>query len=248
MAIPANWDAAFDILTHELESLPRSNKVIIFLDELPWMVTKRSGLLQSLDYYWNLHWSKLPHVVLIVCGSAASWMLEKLIYAKGGLHKRITRKILLEPYKLKETQQFLKSRGIQLSQKQILDIYMAIGGIPFYLKGIKKGLSAAQNIDALCFEKNGLLYDEFKNLFESLFEQGDVNLMIVRQIVKHGNRISREKLIEVMGIQSGGTLNKRLNELEAAGFIQSFLPFGHIKRDHFYRVIDEFSLFHLKMD
>lgn len=246
LAIPANWDAAFDILTHELESLPRSNKVIIFLDELPWMVTKRSGLLQSLDYYWNLHWSKLPHVVLIVCGSAASWMLEKLIYAKGGLHKRITRKILLEPYKLKETQQFLKSRGIQLSQKQILDIYMAIGGIPFYLKGIKKGLSAAQNIDALCFEKNGLLYDEFKNLFESLFEQGDVNLMIVRQIVKHGNRISREKLIEVMGIQSGGTLNKRLNELEAAGFIQSFLPFGHIKRDHFYRVIDEFSLFHLR--
>ena len=138
MAIPANWDEAFDILTHELESLPRSNKVIIFLDELPWMVTKRSGLLQSLDYYWNLHWSKLPHVVLIVCGSAASWMLEKLIYAKGGLHKRITRKILLEPYKLKETQQFLKSRGIQLSQKQILDIYMASGGIRFILRESKR--------------------------------------------------------------------------------------------------------------
>ena len=100
-------------------------------------------------------------------------------------------------------------------------------------------MSAAQNID-VCALKNGLLYNEVKNLFESLFEQGDVNLIIVRQIVKHGNRISREKLIEVMGIQSGGTLNKRLNELEAAGFIQSFLPFGHIKRDHFYRVIDEF--------
>lgn len=246
LATPASWDAAFDLLTKELQGLPKSKKVTIFLDELPWLATKRSGLLQSIDYYWNLHWCKLPNLLLIVCGSAASWMLEKLIYAKGGLHKRITRKILLEPYKLRETEQFLKSRGIQLNQKQILDLYMAIGGIPFYLKGIKKGLSAAQNINVLCFEKNGLLYDEFRNLFESLFERAETNLTIVREIVKHGNRISREDLIQATGISSGGTLNKRLQELEAAGFIQSFLPFGRTARDHFYRVNDEFSLFHLK--
>ncbi len=250
LATPTSWDAAFDVLTQELEKLPKnrssSKKVTIFLDELPWMATKRSKLLQSLDYYWNLHWSRLPYISLIVCGSAASWMLEKLIYAKGGLHKRITRKILLEPYTLKETEQFLRTRGVIYNQKQIVDLYMAIGGIPFYLKGVKKGFSAAQNIDALCFEKNGLLYDEFDNLFESLFEQGDINLQIVRQIVKRGNRISREQLIEEAGLQSGGTLNKRLRELEAAGFIQSFLPYGRTARDHFYRVIDEFSLFHLR--
>lgn len=243
---PSSWDAAFDLLTIQLESIPKNKKVIIFLDELPWMATKRSGLLQSIDYYWNLHWSKLPNLIFIVCGSAASWMLEKLIYAKGGLHKRITRKILLEPYKLKETQQFLKSRGIQLNQKQILDLYMAIGGIPFYLRAVNKGLSAAQNIDALCFEKNGLLYNEFKNLFESLFEKAETNLTIVREIVKQGNKISRENLIQATGIPSGGSFNKRLDELEAAGFIQSYLPFGRTKRDQFYKVIDEFTLFHLK--
>lgn len=190
LANPKSWDAAFDILTGQLESRPKSQKIVIFLDELPWMATKRSGLLQSIDYYWNLHWSKLPNLIFVVCGSAASWMLEKLIYAKGGLHKRITRKILLEPYKLKETEQFLKNRGIRLNQRQILDIYMAIGGIPFYLKAIEKGLSAAQNINKLCFEKNGMLYDEFKNLFESLFEQAKVNLMLIREIVKHSNKIS----------------------------------------------------------
>lgn len=246
LAIPTTWDAAFDLLTQELEKIPKPEKAIIFLDELPWMATKRSGLLQSLDYHWNLHWSKLTNVVFIVCGSAASWMLEKLIYAKGGLHKRITRKILLEPYKLKETLLFLQSRGINYNQKQVLDLYMAIGGIPFYLKGVEKGLSAAQNIDSLCFAKNGLLYDEFNNLFHALFEQGDINLAIVRQIAKHGNRMSREQLIEEVGFPSGGTLNKRLHELEAAGFIQSFLPYGRLKRDHFYRVIDEFTLFHLR--
>jgi predicted AAA+ superfamily ATPase len=250
LATPSSWDAAFDILTHELESLhktlPKGKKIVIFLDELPWMATNKSGLLQSLDYFWNLHWSKLSNVVFIVCGSAASWMLEKLIHAKGGLHKRITRKILLEPFTLRETELFLKSRKIHLNQKQILDLYMAIGGIPFYLKGVQKGLSAAQNIEALCFEKNGMLHNEFRNLFESLFEQAEANLSIVREIVKKGNQLSREALIDATGIQSGGTLNKRLRELEAAGFIQGFLPYGRTRRDQFYRVIDEFSLFHLK--
>lgn len=246
LATPSSWDEAFDILTREIEKIPPTGKIIIFMDELPWLATKRSGLLESIDHYWNLYWSKLPHLVLVVCGSAASWMLEKLIYAKGGLHKRITRKILLEPFKLKETEQFLKKRGIRLNHKQILDIYMAIGGIPFYLKGIEKGLSAAQNIDRLCFEKNGLLYNEFRNLFESLFDQAGINLKIVKEIVKGGNQISREDLIKKTGISSGGTLNKRLSELEAAGFIQHFIPYEKTKRGHFYRVIDEFSLFHLK--
>lgn len=246
LATPSSWEEAFDILTRQLENSKKSEKIIIFMDELPWLATKRSGLLESIDYYWNQYWSKFPHLILVVCGSAASWMLEKLIYAKGGLHKRITRKILLEPFHLKETEQFLKSRGIQLNQKQILDIYMAIGGIPFYLKGIEKGLSAEQNINSLCFEKNGLLYNEFNNLFESLFDQADVNLKIVREIVKAGNQLSREDLIKKTKILSGGTLNKRLIELEAAGFIQHFLPYVHTKRDHYYRVIDEFSLFHLK--
>lgn len=243
---PKSWDEAFDILTKELQALPRSQKVVLFLDELPWLATKKSGLLQSIDYYWNLHWSRIPNLILIGCGSAASWILEKLIYAKGGLHKRLTRKILLEPYNLKQTQEFLKSLSVKLSEKQILDIYMAIGGIPYYLKAVKKGLSAAQNIEAICFQKNGLLYDEFSNLFEALFEQAEVNLAIVREIVKHGNEMTREELSAATGIKSGGTLNKRLKELEASNFIQSFLPYGKQKRDRSYRVVDEFSLFHLK--
>jgi len=243
---PQTWDEVFEVLTRELINVASSKKTVVFLDELPWMATKKSGLLQSLDYYWNLHWSRIPNLVLVVCGSAASWILEKLIYAKGGLHKRITRKILLEPYNLKETQEFLHSLSIKLNQKQILDIYMAIGGIPYYLKAVSKKLSAAQNIEAICFQKNGLLYNEFSNLFEALFEQAHVNLTIVKEIVKHGNSISREELINHTGIKSGGTLNNRLKELEASNFIKSFIPYTRKNRDQFYRVIDEYSLFYLK--
>lgn len=243
---PSTWDEAFEILTKNLVSAGASNKVIIFLDELPWMSTQRSGLLQSIDYYWNLHWSKMKHLIFITCGSAASWMLDKLIYAKGGLHKRITRKILLEPYTLKETREFLLSRSINLKHQQVLDIYMAIGGIPFYLKAVQKGLSAAQVIDEICFDKNGLLYNEFENLFQSLFSQAEANLQIVKEIVKRGNCLSRDEIIKYTGLQSGGTLNKRLRELEVSGFIQGFIPYGKKTRDHYFRVVDEFSLFHLK--
>ncbi len=246
LLIPRSWGKAFDFFTKELERVAKTKKVILFFDELPWMATKKSGLLQAIDYYWNLHWSRFPNFILVACGSAASWMLEKLIYAKGGLHKRITKKILLEPYNLKDTKEFLEKNGVRLNHKQVLDIYMAIGGIPFYLKAVVKGLSAAQNIDAICFQKNGLLYNEFTNLFQSLFEHVDVSLAIVKEIMKHGNEISREELILATKIKSGGTLNKRLQELEAFGFIQGFLPYGRKQRDRFYRIVDEFSLFYLQ--
>ncbi|MBA2368101.1 MAG: ATP-binding protein [Candidatus Protochlamydia sp.] len=242
---PHSWEEAFELLTKNLSSIPKSKKIVIFFDELPWMATKRSGLLQSIDHYWNLHWSKMKNIIFITCGSAASWMLDKLIYAKGGLHKRITRKILLEPFNLQETREFLKSRSIKLNEKQILDVYMAIGGIPFYLKAVQKGLSASQIIDEICFDKNGLLHNEFVNLFESLFTHSGVNLAIVKGIVKNGNCLSREEIIAYTGVQSGGTLNDRLRELEISGFIQGFVPYGKKSRGHYFRVVDEFSLFHL---
>ncbi len=243
---PNSWDEAFDLLTKNLKTIPSSQKVVIFFDELPWMATKRSGLLQSLDHYWNLHWSKMSHLIFITCGSAASWMLDKLIYAKGGLHKRITQKILLEPFTLIETRDFFVSRSIHLNHKQILDLYLAIGGIPFYLKAVQKGLSAAQIIDQLCFDKNGLLYDEFNNLFNSLFTQAVENLAIVKAIVKNGNSLSREGIIAATGVASGGTLNARLRELEVSGFIKGFIPYGKKSRNQFFQVIDEFTLFHLQ--
>jgi len=220
--------------------------VILFLDELPWLASKRSGLIEALDYYWNLFWSQIPNLVLIVCGSAASWMLEHIVHAKGGLYNRLTKRILLEPFNLKETKEFLKARQISLSHRQILDLYMVLGGIPHYLKEVKKGRSSSQIINSLCFEKNGLLFSEFSNLFSSLFEHAEVNLQIVREMASAGNSLSREQLIKKLGISSGGTLDKRLEELEASQFIRSFVPLGKKRRGHFYRLVDEYSLFYLK--
>jgi AAA+ ATPase superfamily predicted ATPase len=243
---PSNWHDAFNLLTTELELIPKSEKIVLFFDELPWLASKKSQFLTHLDYIWNTRWSQMPNVMLIVCGSAASWMMEKLISAKGGLHNRLTKTILLEPFTLNETEKFLHSRSIRMTRRQIFELYMAIGGVPHYLNSVEKGKSAAENIGNICFEKDGLLYDEFPKLFRSLFDEAEINLRIIKLIAESRYGISRTNLLKAAEMKTGGTFNKRIEELEAAGFIQSFVPYGKKNKDHYYRVIDEYSLFYLK--
>lgn len=242
---PKDWREAFEWLTEVIESHCQQKKMVLFFDELPWLATKRSAFIQNLDYFWNTRWSKLGNLKLIVCGSAASWMLDNLINAKGGLYNRLTNTLLLKPYSLAQMKLFLASRNIKLSHKQLLDIYIVTGGIPHYLKRIQKGKSAAQNINDLCFMHDGLLLDEFPRLFESLFENAEVHLQIVREIAKARYGLSAKLLSERLGKKTGGTLTNKLAELTAAGFIEKYCHYGKTKRDQYYRVIDEYSFFYL---
>lgn len=241
-----SWNQAFALLTSELEKIPKNKKIIISLDELPWLATPKSGLLQNLDHFWNTRWSRMTNLKIILCGSAASWMLEKLIFAKGGLHNRITQTIRLQQFNLREVKEYLHSRGIRLNNHQILEIYMAMGGIPYYLRQIEKGRSAAQIVDAVCFQRNGVLYDEFKKLFASLFKHSEANLKIFKEIAKHRYGITRNRLLQLTGTSTGGRFNDRIYEMEEAGFIASFVPYGKVRKEHSYRVIDEYSYFYLK--
>ncbi len=243
---PNAWDQAFELLTLEMGKIARAKKIILFFDELPWLAVPKSRLIETIDYFWNAHWSKMPNLKLIVCGSAASWILNNLINAQGGLYNRITKIMLLEPFNLCETKEFLESRSIKISQKQTLDLYMIMGGIPYYLKQIERSKSIIQNINELCFKKDGLLYTEFERLFQSLFKQSQTNLQIVKEISKHPYGLSMSILLKKIKKTAGGTFNERLRELEACGFIQKILPHDRTKRDHLYKVIDEYTLFYLK--
>lgn len=246
IATPLNWMNAFRELNTAIENLPKNKRISIFLDELPWLATRKSGFLMALEYFWNAHWSYRKKFILIVCGSAASWMLKKIIYAKGGLHNRITLNIPLLPFTLSETAAYLKYRNNQFNDQQILQLYMMIGGIPHYLKHIKKGLSVASNINILCFQKGGALIDEFDRLFHSLYDEPEIYIKIIRAIANKRNGISRDNLIKnVKEISDGGTLNIKLQSLEEAGFISTFLPLGHSRRGIHYRLIDEYSIFYL---
>lgn len=188
----------------------------------------------------------MPNLKLIVCGSAVSWMLNKLINAKGGLYNRLTKTILLEPFTLGETKKYLENKKVGLTAKQVLDIYMVLCGIPYYLNQINRSKSVAQNVNDICFKKDGLLFSEFPRLFKSLFDAADVNLMIVKTIAKCRYGISFKELIKKTGKTAGGRCSERLSELEAVGLIQRFLPYGRKRRDHYYRITDEYTMFYLK--
>jgi predicted AAA+ superfamily ATPase len=264
LEVPQNWLDAFKLLTEAImkslahtplkgkalkKSLTEkaSQKIVLFIDELPWFATPKSGFIQALDYYWNTKWSTIPHFKLIVCGSAASWMLNTLIRAKGGLHNRLTDILPLRPFMLKETREYLLYKGMALSLKQIVDLYMVIGGIPHYLNALDPGCSVSQNLNRMCFQKNGLLFQEFKNLFASLFDSSEAHNELIRIIAKSRQGISREEILEKAKLSSsGGLFAQRLEELEEAGFIASFTPLGNKKKGTFFRVIDEYVFFYLK--
>ncbi len=239
-----NWRDTFRLLTDQIEASSKK-KIVLFFDEFPWMVTKKSGLLQTLEYYWNHHWSRDPRIKLIICGSSAGWILKNIINNVGGLYNRVTQRIHLEPLNLHQTKGYLASRKIKLNHGQIIHLYMVLGGIPHYLDQIKPGMSAAQIIEELAFKKNGFLVTEFKNLYATLFGVSNGHIELARIISQHHYGIGQEELAKASAhITSGGGLTKRLEDLVEAGFIERFTPFSHKKKGILYKMIDEYSLFY----
>ena len=239
-----NWLEAFNILISELKKC--EGPKIIFIDELPWFDTKKSDFMTGLEFFWNSWASADSNVKLIVCGSAASWMINKLIKNKGGLHNRVTGRLKLEPFTLHETELFFKSKDIALDSYQIIQLYMAVGGVPFYLDQVQKGLSAAQNIEQLCFEKGGLLKSEFTFIFSSLFANANKHELIIRKIFELGGSAKREDIIAAANFKSGGDVSTKLKELEESGFITTYTEYGINSSKKIYSISDFYTMFYLK--
>jgi hypothetical protein len=246
LAVPESWHEAFRALERELERRKSRQKWVVFFDELPWLVTHKSGCLEELEHFWNSWCSKRPNIILIVCGSAASWMLRHVVHGHGGLHNRLTETIRLLPFSLAEAHQFLEDRGVRLTRHQMVELYMVTGGVAHYLEKVPRGQSIAQVIDALCFDPDGALAGEFDHLFASLFSDDEIYRRVVGQLARTRRGVPRDDLLHAVGATSGGGINRVLVNLEEAGFIQTVIPFGRARRDRFYRLIDEFSLFHLQ--
>lgn len=241
---PKTWLDAFTELRKAIEALKSPKRIILFFDELPWLATAKSEFLQDLDHFWNRYMSADNRVILVVCGSAASWMIKKIIRNKGGLYGRLTAEIRLLPFDLHETEEFLKARGIELKRKAILDLYMAIGGIPKYLNYISRGQSPLQIISKLVFD--GPLTDEFADLYASLFEDHGRHISIVKALAEHPGGLIKQEIAKKTGLTTGGGMNTVLEELEQSGFILETREFGKLKKESRFRLVDEYSLFYLK--
>lgn len=243
--IASDWFEAFRQLIQVLESRGTGKK-IVFLDELPWMDNSRSGFISALEYFWNSWASTRNDVLLIVCGSAASWMLSKVIMSKGGLYNRVTCRIFMRPFTLRETETFLRSKNGKFDHYQILQLYMVMGGIPFYLNDINVQRSALQNINELAFNQNGKLRSDFYGLYASLFKNEDQYIAVIRALAKKNLGLTRDEIALETKLQSGGTLSRILMELEQSSFIRRYPAFGKKKYGQIYQLIDFYSLFYLK--
>ena len=244
---PENWHVAFAYLADYLYTLKRrKRKQVVFIDELPWLDTPKSGFVSALEYFWNMHVSTMNNVILVVCGSATSWMQKKLMKAKGGLYNRITKRIELKPFTLYETELFCKSKKLKLTRYQIIQLYMVMGGIPFYLNELSRGKSAVQLINEICFKHSGLLAGEYDNLYYSLFKNAGNHIAIIEALAKHSSGLTRNKLIKESGLSDSGTFSRALVELVESGFIAKLLPFNKKRKESLYRLMDMYSLFYLK--
>ncbi len=242
--VPRNWFAAFQLLITLVSEDSRPRKVIFF-DELPWFDAHGSDFLQALEHFWNSWASIRSDIVLIGCGSSASWMINQLIHNRGGLHNRITERISLQPFMLAETEEFLRQKGSVFDRYQLLELYMAMGGIPYYLEQVQVNRSIAQNIDRLFFTTGAMLNLEYGDLYRSLFNRPERHITIVEALARKSKGLSRTELLEVTGLADGGAATTTLDELEHSGFIRRYFPFGKTKRDALYQLIDPYTLFYL---
>jgi uncharacterized protein len=245
-SVPENWFEAFQRLKKHLNTQDDNTKKVVFFDELPWLDTPKSDFIVGLEHFWNSYASARKDILLIGCGSAASWMINTLISNTGGLHNRVTHRIKVEPFNLHETELMLRQKGSPLERYQIAQIYMVLGGIPFYLDAIKPELSAAQNIQSLLFNPSGLLAQEFGNLYRSLFKNHEVYELVVEALSTKTYGLTRADLISATKLPSGGTLTKVLAELEESGFIRRYPAFDKKQKNELYRLSDYFSCFYLR--
>ena len=242
---PKSWLEAFFLLEKHLQDIDDGSRQVVFLDELPWLDTPRSGFLTAFEAFWNGWGCSRKNLMVIVCGSATSWVLDRLVNNHGGLYNRLTYEIRLAPFTLGQCEKLLESRHVNMSRYDIAQAYMTCGGIPYYLNYFEGSRSLAQNIDALFFSRGAKLANEFDRLFDSVFTNPETEKAIVRFLNTRRRGFRRAEIADALGTKDGGRLSRNLKALIASDFVERYVPFGYGAREEHYRLIDPFCLYYL---
>ncbi|MCD8388167.1 MAG: AAA family ATPase [Bacteroidales bacterium] len=243
--VPKTWNEAFHILSRFIESKPKDgNKKVIFIDELPWMDTTRSNFVRALDHFWNGWATTRKDIILIICGSATSWIINNVIMNYGGLHNRLTKQIFLEPFNLKECKAYCEANDLGYSMAQILEAYMALGGIPYYWSFMKRGNSVAQNFDNIFFSERGALSHEFDALYKSLFKKPKKHIAIIHALATKKKGLERGEILKATKLSDNEAFSTALKELEQCGFIRKYTALGKKTKEAVYQLMDNYTLFY----
>ena len=245
-AMPADWIDAFLLLQKHLESLSKAEKHVVFIDELPWFDTHKSGFLAAFEWFWNNWGAAQENLVVVVCGSATAWMVEHIDKNKGGLFNRQTCRLYLEPFTLSETEAYLLSRNFAWERYDIAECYMVMGGIPFYLSQLDSALSYTANIDNIFFRKRALLWDEFGHLYQTLFANSDQYIKVVEALSTKRIGLSRKEIAAKTKLPENGALSTILANLTSSGFARAYPFFGNKRQQTLYQLADYYTMFYYK--
>lgn len=240
---PTNWLEAFDLLETFLAS-SKDRRKVVFIDEMPWMDAPRSGFVMALEHFWNSWASARKDILLIVCGSASSWIINKILKNHGGLHNRVSVRVHLQPFTLYECELYAKSRKLGMSRAQIVEGYMVMGGVPFYWSKLLQGRSLAQNIDSLFFASDGVFKHEFDDLYASLFNKPEKYLKIIDALGTKKIGLTRDNIVKISGLEDNGKLSQMLGDLAYCGFIRKYCNVGKKVKNALYQLIDNYTLFY----
>ncbi len=244
--VPGDWLEAFAVLKSLLKSIKHGRKKVVFIDELPWLDTPKSEFLAAFESFWNGWGAQQNDLMLVVCGSATTWITNKILSDKGGLFNRAARRLYLMPFSLNETERYLVSRGIHWSRYDIVECYMIMGGIPYYLKLLDNELSYLSNIDNIFFKRNGALWDEFDHLYETLFGKSKGYLKIIETLSTRKSGLTRKELINEAKLEDNGLLTEMLKNLKDSLFVRAYNTFGYGEKNVVYQIADYFTLYYLR--
>lgn len=241
------WIEAFDFLADLLErkSKIKKGRLAVFIDELPCLDNHRSGFVSALDLFWNSRASWLGSIIFVVCGSATSWMTSNIVNNKAGLHNRITHAMHLRPFSLGQTEEYLKGNKFRWPRISVLQIYMALGGVPYYLGMLDPKMNVPDNIDSLFFSANPKMEDEYNRLFRSLFKNAEGYMNIVRLLSTRTDGFTRQEIADGLKTANNGHLSSMLNDLENCDFVRRYNN-GAMQKNGIYQLVDFFALFHHK--
>lgn len=247
---PADWREAFNRLYKVITApdAPRSphGKAVVFIDEFPWFAKQRSDFLSAFSTFWNRRSTTGQKLLVVICGSATSWVIEHVLESAGDMAARVTESIFLKPFALAETKEYFDSRGFGWDERSLIETQMVFGGLPYFFSLMSPHQSLAQSIDRLCLRPRAQLRDETMILLESTMRRSRLYVELFALLAQHRYGVPKAEAMRLLG-HSTNQFIKATAEAVKCGYVHEYKNLSKPQNPKYLMLVDPFILFHYRL-